>query len=90
MLLEGERPVLHMIGLFHTVPNHKSSHCAFTGKVLRFAKMMKMYGWKVLLVPFGVLLVLVLEKQVIEYSNGISDSDAYEKVFIALISLTKL
>jgi glycosyltransferase involved in cell wall biosynthesis len=34
-------PTLHMLGLFHTVPSLDYSHCAFTGKVLRFAKMMK-------------------------------------------------
>ena len=34
-----------MIGLFHTVPNQEYSHCAFTGKVLRWAKMMQREGW---------------------------------------------
>ncbi len=40
-------PTLHMIALFHTVPSQRFSHCAFTGKVLRFSKMMRMYGWHV-------------------------------------------
>lgn len=57
------RPILHMIGIFHTITSSKYSHCAFTGKVLRFSKMMNMYGYKV-----------------IEYSNGKSESEAYEKV----------
>jgi glycosyltransferase involved in cell wall biosynthesis len=34
-------PTLHMLAPFHTVVSLKASHCAFTGKVLRFAKMMK-------------------------------------------------
>lgn len=62
---ELPKPTLHMIGLFHTVTSNRWSHCAFTGKVLRFSKMMKMYGWKV-----------------IEYSNGVSESEADEKVMI--------
>ena len=36
-----------MIGLFHTVPSNEYSHCAFTGKVLRFPKMMNQYGYTV-------------------------------------------
>ena len=42
------KPTLHMIGLFHTIPNHHYDHCAFTGKVLRFAKMMQAQGYKVI------------------------------------------
>jgi glycosyltransferase involved in cell wall biosynthesis len=42
------KPTLHMIGLFHTIPNHEFDHCAFTGKVLRFAKMMRMQGYEVI------------------------------------------
>jgi glycosyltransferase involved in cell wall biosynthesis len=42
------KPTLHLIGLFHTIPNHHYDHCAFTGKVLRFAKMMKAQGYKVI------------------------------------------
>lgn len=41
-----ERPTLHILGIFHTIHSKKYSHCAFTGKALRFSKMMKMYGWK--------------------------------------------
>ncbi len=32
---------IHMIGLFHTITSDEYSHCAFTGKVLRFARMMQ-------------------------------------------------
>lgn len=39
---------LHIIGLFHTITSDVYSHCAFTMKVLRFSKMMKMYGYKVI------------------------------------------
>eukprot|EP01091_Cochliopodium_minus_P014263 TRINITY_DN4808_c0_g1_i1.p1 TRINITY_DN4808_c0_g1~~TRINITY_DN4808_c0_g1_i1.p1 ORF type:complete len:413 (+),score=95.32 TRINITY_DN4808_c0_g1_i1:46-1284(+) len=42
------KPTLHMIGLFHTITNNEYSHCAFTGKVLKFSKMMQMYGWKII------------------------------------------
>ena len=45
--VDPSKPVLHMVGLFHTVPNREWSHCAFTGKVLRFAKMMRQFGYKV-------------------------------------------
>lgn len=59
------RPRIHLIGLFHTIPNNRYSHCAFTGKVLRFSKMLRMYGW-----------------EVVEYSNGESESEASEHVRI--------
>ena len=39
---------LHLIGLFHTITSIKYSHCAFTGKVLRFPKMMQPYGYEVI------------------------------------------
>jgi len=42
------KPKLHMIGLFHTIPNHSYDHCAFTGKVLRFARMMQAQGYEVI------------------------------------------
>lgn len=38
---------LHMIGLPHTKVSNEYSHCAFTGKVFRFSKMMQAYGYKV-------------------------------------------
>ena len=40
--------MLHLIGLFHTCTNLNFSHCAFTGKVLRFPKMMQKFGYKVI------------------------------------------
>src|SRR4051812_29736419 len=40
-------PALHLIAIFNTVPSLRFSHCAYTGKVLRFAKMMKPYAWRV-------------------------------------------
>lgn len=42
------KPTLHLIGIFHTVHNQAYSHCAFTGKALRFPRMMQEYGWKVI------------------------------------------
>ena len=50
---------LHVIGLPHTVVSQRYSHCAFTGKVLRFARMMQPLGY-----------------EVVEYSNGTSESGA--------------
>lgn len=42
------KPTLHLLGLFHTVHNADYSHCAFTGKALRFAQMMQPFGYKVI------------------------------------------
>jgi glycosyltransferase involved in cell wall biosynthesis len=41
------KPTLHLIGIFHTIHSLSYSHCAFTGKALRFAKMMQPYGYNV-------------------------------------------
>jgi glycosyltransferase involved in cell wall biosynthesis len=38
---------LHILGLPHTITNDDYSHCAFTGKVLRFAPMMMSRGFEV-------------------------------------------
>lgn len=48
------KPTLHMIGLFHTICNHNYDHCAFTGKVMRFSKMMQKQGYKVIEYSNGV------------------------------------
>lgn len=42
------KPTLHLIGIFHTKHQESFSHCAFTGKALRFPKMMQSYGYKVI------------------------------------------
>ena len=42
------KPTLHLIGIFHTIHNQDYSHCAFTGKALRFSKMMQMKGYNVI------------------------------------------
>lgn len=42
------KPTLHLVGIFHTVHNQEFSHCAFTGKALRFSKMLQMYGYDVI------------------------------------------
>ena len=47
MEAKKQKGVLHVIGLPHTIVNNEFSHCAFTGKVLRFAKMMQAEGWHV-------------------------------------------
>lgn len=44
----ADKPTLHLVGIFHTVHNQAFSHCAFTGKALRFAKMLQMYGYDVI------------------------------------------
>jgi glycosyltransferase involved in cell wall biosynthesis len=42
------KPRLHLVGIFHTQHTQEYSHCAFTGKALRFSKMLQMYGYKVI------------------------------------------
>jgi len=42
------KPTLHLIGIFHTISAISYSHCAFTGKVLRFPKMLQMYDYPVI------------------------------------------
>ena len=42
------KPTLHLIGIFHTIHNQEFSHCAFTGKALRFSKMMRPFGYNVI------------------------------------------
>lgn len=42
------RPTLHLPAVPHTVTHPDHSHCAFTGKVLRFAPMMRAQGWDVI------------------------------------------
>ena len=39
---------IHMIGLFHTVTSSSYSHCAFTGKVLRFPSTVQPFGHQVI------------------------------------------
>lgn len=41
------KPRLHLIGIFHTKAQLEFSHCAFTGKALRFPKMMQAQGYEV-------------------------------------------
>ena len=38
------KPCLHLVGIFHTQHTAAYSHCAFTGKALRFPKMLKGQG----------------------------------------------
>ena len=44
----ADKPTLHLVGIFHTIHNQDFSHCAFTGKALRFSKMLQMYGYDVI------------------------------------------
>lgn len=41
------KPTLHLVGIFHTIHDLSYSHCAFTGKALRFSKMMQQRGYHV-------------------------------------------
>lgn len=41
-------PTLHLCGIFHTIHNQEFSHCAFSGKALRFSKMMQARGYRVI------------------------------------------
>jgi len=38
---------LHILGLPHTITNNEFSHCAYTGKILRFPEMMQSVGYEV-------------------------------------------
>ncbi len=42
------KPSLHLVGIFHTQHTQAYSHCAFTGKALRFPKMMRKQGYNVI------------------------------------------
>ena len=42
------KPRLHLVGIFHTQHTAAYSHCAFTGKALRFPKMMQGQGYEVI------------------------------------------
>jgi glycosyltransferase involved in cell wall biosynthesis len=42
------KPTLHLIGIFHTQHTQEYSHCAFTGKALRFPKMLQKYGYQII------------------------------------------
>jgi len=42
------KPTLHLLGIFHTIHSQEYSHCAFTGKALRFSKMMQAYDYNVI------------------------------------------
>ena len=43
-----QKPRLHLVGIFHTQHTAAYSHCAFTGKALRFPKMMQGQGYEVI------------------------------------------
>ena len=47
MKLENTKIRLHLLGIPHTITTNVFSHCAFTGKVLRFAPMMISRGFEV-------------------------------------------
>ena len=59
-------PACHMIAPFHTVLSDTASHCAFTGKALRFEKMMRGFF------PGGYF----------EYANEGSESGAENKIVL--------
>ena len=42
------RPRLHLVGIFHTQHTQAYSHCAFTGKALRFPQMMQTQNYTVI------------------------------------------
>lgn len=47
MSLTNKNTRLHILALPHTITSNKFSHCAFTGKVLRFGPMMLSRGYEV-------------------------------------------
>ncbi len=42
------QPTIHVLAPFHTILNDDYSHCAFTGKARRFAKMLKPHGYQII------------------------------------------
>lgn len=42
------KPTLHLLGLAHTVTSNIFSHCAFSGKTLRFSPMLRSVGYTVI------------------------------------------
>jgi glycosyltransferase involved in cell wall biosynthesis/tetratricopeptide (TPR) repeat protein len=74
------KPTLHMIGLFHTICHPDYDHCAFTGKVWRFSKMMRMQGYNVIEYSNGDSLseanehVQMLTKDELMYHTKTSDT----------------
>ena len=75
---------LHVIGLPHTVVSSTFSHCAFTGKVLRFAKMMQQHGWFVVEYSNGRSesaaskhVQVLTEKEVVELTLRKSEKEDY-------------
>ena len=44
----ANKPTLHLVGIFHTKHTQEYSHCAFTGKALRFSKMLQLYDYPVI------------------------------------------
>jgi len=47
VLAQPEVRTIHVIGLHHTIPDERFSHCAFTGKVLRFSEVLHRAGLRV-------------------------------------------
>jgi glycosyltransferase involved in cell wall biosynthesis/SAM-dependent methyltransferase len=46
--MQMSKPTLHLVGIFHTQATAAFSHCAFTGKALRFPRMMQAQGYDVI------------------------------------------
>lgn len=51
-MINNDQITLHLPAIPHTITNDNFSHCAFTGKVLRFSGMMRSRGFKV--IHYGV------------------------------------
>ena len=74
---------LHLVCPFHTVPSLAASHCAFTGKALRFPKMMQPHGYRVVEYSNGQSESLAEEKVVmlteaeLETMTGKKDKTAF-------------
>ena len=46
-MIMSQKIRLHLLGIPHTITKMEYSHCAFTGKVLRFSPMMRSVGYEV-------------------------------------------
>lgn len=77
------RPTLHVICPFHTIPNEEFHHCAFTQKAYRIPKMMQPLGYPVVEYSNGestseaMTKVQILTREELEKSTGRHEKAAF-------------
>lgn len=84
------KPTLHLVGIFHTIHSQEYSHCAFTGKALRFPKMLRLYDYSVIEYSNGGSestadeKVVMLSRDELETMTGKRDKTAFHGDIAAL------